>query len=110
MLKLLTLRVNDSAKYDKQGLNKATFAGNLRRREEIRRFWSFECFCSRCRDPSEFGTRMSAVRCLGGCQNGFLQPESTLEVAPLWACDQCDLRVAHNVVDRVVTAIEKQVG
>ena len=35
--------------------------------------WFFICGCCRCRDPSEFGTNLSSVKC-GVCSKGFVIP------------------------------------
>ncbi len=39
------------------------FPGNIRRRDDIQRYWYFNCACQRCLDPTEMGTYMSAIRC-----------------------------------------------
>ena len=35
--------------------------GNMRRREDIKRNWFFDCACPRCSDATEMGSFMSAV-------------------------------------------------
>ncbi len=41
----------------------AILIGNIRRRDDIQRYWYFHCTCPRCVDPTELGTYMSAVKC-----------------------------------------------
>ncbi len=83
--------------------------GNSRRREDIQKYWFFDCECTRCRDTTEMGSYMSAVRCLD-CATGFLLPVTWDSYEPDWACDACDAVLPHAVVDDVLTTIEKQVG
>ena len=82
--------------------------GNIRRREDIRRYWFFDCECRRCADPSELGTNMSAIRCLS-CPSGHLLPLRTLDYASDWGCGSCGCVVPHETVDEVLTTIETQV-
>ena len=84
------------------------FLGNIRRRDDIHKHWFFDCECERCCDSTEFGTFMSAVRCLT-CQSGYLLPTDALEYESLWECDTCGMIVAHSTVDEVISTIEKQV-
>ena len=37
--------------------------GNNRRRQYLKKYWYFDCCCSRCADKTELGTNMSSVRC-----------------------------------------------
>lgn len=82
--------------------------GNVRRRQDIRRYWFFDCECDRCRDPTEMGTLMSALRCLS-CDSGFLLPVDGLDYESDWACDGCSKTVKFKTVDEVLATIEKQV-
>ncbi|XP_059082418.1 SET domain-containing protein SmydA-8-like isoform X1 [Tigriopus californicus] len=81
--------------------------GNVRRREDIERYWFFRCECPRCSDSTEFGTFMSGVRCFQ-CRNGFLLQSEINDLASDWACNRCSSRVPHKNVNEVLTTIEKQ--
>ena len=83
--------------------------GNIRRREDILKYWFFDCDCTRCKDTTEFGTYMSAVRCLE-CAAGFLLPSDAANYEPDWICDACGTVLKHSIVDDVIGTIEKQVG
>ena len=56
----------------------------MRRREDIRRFWYFDCQCPRCSDPTELGSYMSAIICFA-CNLGFLVPTDSCTEGSLWA-------------------------
>lgn len=81
--------------------------GNVRRREDIERYWFFRCECPRCSDSTEFGTFMSAVRCFQ-CRNGFLLQSEINDLASDWLCNRCGSRLPHKNVNEVLTTIEKQ--
>ena len=82
--------------------------GNMRRREDIRKFWFFDCKCKRCADPTELNSYMSAVTCFA-CKRGFLLPISALEYKSDWQCDHCRNVVPYDLVNEVISTIEAQV-
>lgn len=84
------------------------FTGNMRRREDIRRFWYFDCQCARCSDPTELGSYMSAVICFA-CNRGYLLPIEALEYKSDWKCDACSHVISYDLVNEVITTIETQV-
>ena len=43
------------------------------RRKKLKEGWYFDCKCSRCQDPTEYGTLISATRCLR-CGEGTILP------------------------------------
>jgi hypothetical protein len=83
-------------------------SGNLRRREDIRRYWFFDCRCRRCCDVTELGTNMSGILCFS-CNRGFLLPNDTLDYKSDWSCVSCKTSLNYETVDEVLTAIEYQV-
>ena len=85
-----------------------TFSGNMRRREDIKRYWYFDCTCPRCSDVTEMGSFMSAVICFA-CQKGYLLPIHALEYKSDWICDSCQNVVPYDLVNEVITTIEEQV-
>ena len=85
------------------------FVGNMRRREDIRRFWYFDCECPRCSDPTELGSYMSAVICFA-CKRGFLVPIDSLQYKSDWKCDSCGHIISYDLVNEVISTIESQVS
>ena len=55
------------------------------RREQLRRDKKFWCECARCRDPTEFGSNCSALRC-PRC-GGPVLPDA--DDGGIWACRNC---------------------
>ena len=83
-------------------------AGNMRRREDIRKFWFFDCECKRCSSSTELNSYMSAVTCFA-CKRGFLLPIAALEYKSDWQCDHCHNIVPYDLVNEVISTIESQV-
>ena len=81
----------------------------MRRREDIRRFWYFDCQCPRCSDPTELGSYMSAVICFA-CKLGFLVPTDSLQYKSDWKCDSCGNLQSYDLVNEVISTIESQVS
>ncbi|KAG7208523.1 hypothetical protein KM043_014742 [Ampulex compressa] len=53
----------------------------------------FSCSCHRCSDPTELGSRLSALMCaVDGC-NGDLLPVYPLDFDSVWICDRCAIKV-----------------
>ena len=90
-------------------VNCVLFVGNMRRREDIRRFWYFDCECPRCSDPTELGSYMSAVICFA-CKRGFLVPIDSLQYKSDWKCDSCGHIISYDLVNEVISTIESQVS
>ena len=83
--------------------------GNFRRRDDIRKYWFFDCGCNRCSDRTEFGTNMSAVLCLK-CKKGYLLPLDPLEYKSDWTCDHCQTITGYEMIDEIITTIEDEVS
>jgi len=69
--------------------------GHLKRRAKIRACWFFDCNCQRCRDPTEFGSNMSALKCKKCSANeeeAFLLPENSIDEESSWHCRNCQNR------------------
>jgi len=77
--------------------------GTFRRRRDISKYWFFHCHCHRCKDPSEMGTNMSALRC-DKCSTGLLLPRDALDYDSIWDCSSCDQSWE---VDRVSGLVDK---
>ena len=69
------------------------------RNQRLQRQWYFKCECPRCRDPSELGSFINAIRC-PNCGNGFLLPETESE-EEFWSCGNCDKAVTAEAVERL---------
>lgn len=66
--------------------------GTLTRRHHLFRTKHFACFCNRCRDPTEFGTYMSAIlcrKCHGQGTAGYVIPIQPLKSSTKWRCSTC---------------------
>lgn len=63
--------------------------GTQQRRDHLKVTKYFDCTCERCSDPTEMGTYISGLRCLG-CEKGTLLPDKPLlGVQAEWKCDNC---------------------
>ncbi|XP_035704184.1 SET domain-containing protein SmydA-8 isoform X2 [Folsomia candida] len=83
-----------------------TLCGTLQRQVSNEDVAHFICTCSRCKDPTEFGTFISAVKCCN-CGNGnkgdegFLLPLDPLVPESPWICNSksCDeSQSVHKIV------------
>ena len=54
------------------------FYGTPYRRADLKSTWSFECLCSRCKDPTEYGSYVSAMLC-ERCNTGYILPTKSLD-------------------------------
>jgi len=81
--------------------------GTSLRRERLRESWYFDCTCRRCKDPTEFGTYLDAIRCQI-CSGGHLLPQDPLDSQSQWSCSKCKALKSSGkskaVVDRLLTA------
>lgn len=59
--------------------------GTLKRIVLMEEIAHFQCKCTRCRDRTELGTFMSAVKCLE-CDRDYLLPEDPMQVQSEWKC------------------------
>ncbi|KAK9693311.1 MYND finger [Popillia japonica] len=72
--------------------------GTQARREHLKETKYFSCTCDRCKDPTEMGTYLSALRCLGTESTpcgGTQLPVHPLDDQTEWACDKCNVRVSN---------------
>ncbi len=68
----------------------------------------FECDCSRCSDPTECLTYLSALRC-PNCSNGVVLPERPLdEPETNWQCSQCPYKLTAAVVTQVIDKLKEE--
>merc|ERR1712098_755612 len=80
------------------------------RRAKISGEWHFDCCCSRCEDPTELGTYISAVRCRS-CKIGYLLPKEPLEEDTVWHCNKCGMITnactVLGLVDKIKSSVNK---
>jgi len=81
--------------------------GNNKRRLYLRKYWYFDCVCSRCSDNTEMGTHMSSVRCLK-CRQGLLVKTVPLNYDSDWKCNNCDERLETGIVDSELDKLEEK--
>ncbi|XP_052868645.1 SET domain-containing protein SmydA-8 isoform X1 [Anopheles cruzii] len=57
---------------------------------------NFVCGCQRCKDPTEFGTYLGALKCVReSCTEGRMLPVNPLKILSVWQCDQCNLKLSN---------------
>jgi hypothetical protein len=69
----------------------------------------FECDCSRCSDPTECSTYLSAL-CCPKCTTGSVLPVRPLDESELteWQCSRCPYILTASVVNRVVDRLKQE--
>ncbi|XP_311564.5 SET domain-containing protein SmydA-8 [Anopheles gambiae] len=86
--------------------------GTQLRREHLKTNKYFACKCSRCSDPTEFGTFLSALRCMG-IENepcgGFQLPINPLAEDSDWKCNRCPVQITHDQVNFLMSKIGEEV-
>ncbi|KAJ8959771.1 hypothetical protein NQ314_006201 [Rhamnusium bicolor] len=74
--------------------------GTSARRHHLRKTKYFTCMCKRCQDPTEMGTFVSALRCLGTenqpCGGTQLPINPTAHNCE-WSCNKCDIKLPNKV-------------
>ncbi len=74
----------------------------------------FSCRCERCRDPTELGTYLSALRC-ARCHHGWVLPDDPVGDdgggrVGQWSCDACLSAVSAERVDSVTDEVSRTVS
>ncbi|VEN63535.1 unnamed protein product [Callosobruchus maculatus] len=89
--------------------------GTSARRDHLKQTKYFTCKCKRCKDPTEFGTYFSALRCLGNEENspcgGTQLPKNPTEEDCIWVCDRCKIQLPDkemmNFVNHLSTEVDR---
>ncbi|KAL1399391.1 hypothetical protein pipiens_001039 [Culex pipiens pipiens] len=85
--------------------------GTQQRRDHLKTNKYFSCSCARCADPTELGTYLSALRCLGvdggGC-SGYQLPIDSLNDASDWKCNQCPVQIEADQVNFLLAKIGEE--
>ena len=82
--------------------------GNFHRVEQIQKTWHFTCNCSRCNDPTEFGTMMSGLICGPQCP-GILLPLRSNFVGSPWGCNTCKKKLGVLAIQKIVKDVVEQI-
>lgn len=72
----------------------------------------FTCKCQRCMDPTELGTHLSSLKCLGDIGKdcgGTLLPANPIDIVTDWSCDKCNVHISNEQIEIVLTNIEQEV-
>lgn len=73
----------------------------------------FVCRCERCLDPTELGTNISALKCIGDigkvCNGGTLLPKNPTDTKTDWFCDKCNVNISNEQIEILLTNIEQEV-
>ncbi|KAH8413776.1 hypothetical protein KR222_007979, partial [Zaprionus bogoriensis] len=86
--------------------------GTQMRQHHLRMTKHFSCRCVRCEDPTEFGSYVSAMRCLGDVSSscvGVQLPVQPLDEHTQWKCNTCPMLVEAAYVAEVQTHMTKEV-
>lgn len=86
--------------------------GTQMRQEHLWTNKYFRCKCERCLDPTELGTNISALRCIGDIGTrcgGTLLPQNPIDLDTEWHCDKCDVHISNERVDILLTNMEQNV-
>lgn len=86
--------------------------GTQARREHLRETKYFDCQCQRCKDPTELGSYLSALKCIGtdGEPCGGTQlPINPIDDKTEWTCDSCPVKLSNEEVCFLVNGIGEEV-
>lgn len=79
--------------------------GTGARRKHLMLGKHFGCTCDRCKDPTEFGTYLNAIRC-PRCTRYMTPTRPLVDDAP-WRCNSCDQRLTAEQVTFIHTTLGK---
>lgn len=80
------------------------------RRNHLMNTKHFLCQCIRCSDRTEFGTFLTALKCLNRSCNGVQLPVSPLDFSSHWRCGVCDAEVTPRQIGGVQSALAGYIG
>jgi hypothetical protein len=79
------------------------------RQDKVSKHWQYLCGCERCKDPTEFGTYFSAIRC-ADCLDGYLLPMNlTKVVASPWSCNSCENKLSYFEIMNTLSKVESEI-
>ena len=80
------------------------------RRCQLNRTKHFWCKCERCKDTTEMGTKLSALKCFNKECVGILLPVSPLDPRGEWCCDNCASRTPPDEICTIQSILGSLVG
>ncbi|XP_038222646.1 SET domain-containing protein SmydA-8 [Zerene cesonia] len=86
--------------------------GTQARRQHLRDTKYFSCKCPRCSDPTELGTYLSAMKCMGDGKkvcDGIHLPEDPLDDETEWACSKCKVKLGNSQINGLIAQIGEDV-
>lgn len=81
----------------------------LQRRVHLAYSKSFLCKCERCIDSTEFGSFISALKCIRPDCDNVLLPVDPLVVNSPWVCKVCSLKLDHARITKISDIVSKQI-
>lgn len=86
--------------------------GTQMRREHLKETKYFDCCCKRCSDPTELGSYISALKCIGtdiATCGGYIIPANPLDNASDWGCDRCPSRIGADQQRYLMSKMSEEV-
>ncbi|XP_059095448.1 SET domain-containing protein SmydA-8-like [Tigriopus californicus] len=77
------------------------------RRSKLRESWYFDCMCSRCQDPTEFGSNLAGILCSKCSKKSFLLPANPLNFDSVWLCvsEVCDNELTRDQIAQILDSL-----
>lgn len=83
--------------------------GTQQRRVHLAYSKNFLCKCERCVDPTEFGSFISALKCVRPDCDNVMLPVDPLIVTSPWECTNCHLKLDHARISKICDIVSKQI-
>ncbi|XP_045477345.1 SET domain-containing protein SmydA-8-like [Harmonia axyridis] len=86
--------------------------GTTARRRNLWQKKYLQCFCDRCKDPTEFGTYFNALKCMGTEKEpcgGSQLPSNPTDLNSVWNCDKCKISLPNDDVMEFVNHLGNEV-
>lgn len=83
--------------------------GTQQRRVHLAYSKNFLCKCERCLDPTEFGSNISALKCIRPECDSIMLPIDPLLIKSPWKCETCQLKLDHARTSRISDILSKQI-
>lgn len=81
----------------------------LQRRVHLAYSKNFLCKCERCLDPTEFGSYISALKCVRPECDNMMLPLDPLVVTSPWQCKNCNLKLDHARITKLSDIFSRQI-
>lgn len=86
--------------------------GTQARRDHLKETKYFSCFCKRCKDPTELGTYLSTMKCIGTGKEscgGYQLPDDPCDDTSEWSCDKCPVTVKSSEIRFLISKLGEDV-